>query len=146
MIMLYDLNNPLQCESFKVKAEALAKKGVIVELTEKKPQRSSNQNRYLHSILAYFGLEVGETMDYVKRHYFKILCNKDLFVREIEDQYLGKVKVLRSSADLDTEEMTRAIERYRNWAASEGVYIPSPEEHLMVQQMELEISRNRMYL
>lgn len=42
-----------------MKAEALAKKGGIVELTEKKPQRSSAQNRYLHSILAYFGLEVG---------------------------------------------------------------------------------------
>lgn len=144
--MLYDLSNTLQCESFKVKAEALAKKGGIVELTEKKQQRTSAQNRYLHSILAYFGLEVGETAEYVKKNYFKILCNKDLFIREVDDKYLGKIKVLRSSADLDTAEMTTAIERYRNWCASEGVYIPSAEEHLLVQQMEIEISRNRMYL
>lgn len=145
--MLYDMSNPLQCESFKVKAEALATKGWgIVEMTEKKPQRSSNQNRYLHSILAYFGLEVGETGEYVKRHYFKILCNKDIFVREIEDKFLGKIKVLRSSADLDTLEMTTCIERFRNWAAGEGIYIPSPDEHLMIQQMEIEISRNRQYL
>jgi hypothetical protein len=144
--MLYDLHNPLQCESFKVKAEALAKKGGIVELTEKKQHRTSAQNRYLHSILAYFGLEVGETAEYVKKNYFKILCNKDLFIREVDDKYLGKIKVLRSSADLDTAEMTTAIERYRNWCASEGVYIPSAEEHLLVQQMEIEISRNRMYL
>jgi hypothetical protein len=144
--MLYDLNNPLQCENFRVKAEALAKKGVIVELTEKKPQRSSAQNRYLHSILAYFGLEVGETAEYVKKHYFKILCNKDIFIREVDDKFLGKINILRSSADLDTEEMTTAIERYRNWCAAQGVYIPSPEEHLMVQQMEIEISRNKQYL
>lgn len=144
--MLYDLSNPLQCESFKVKAEALAKKGGIVELTEKKPQRSSSQNRYLHSILAYFGMEVGETAEYVKLNYFKLHCNRDLFVREVDDRFAGRIRVIRSSSDLDTEEMTRAIERYRNWAASEGVYIPSPEEHLMVQQMEIEISRNRMYL
>lgn len=144
--MLYDLGNPLQCENFKLKSEFLAKKGCIVELTEKKPQRSSNQNRYLHSILSYFGLEVGETAEYVKKNYFKILCNKDIFIREIEDKYLGKLKVLRSSADLDTEEMTTAIQRFRNWAAGEGVYIPSSEEHLMVQQMEIEISRNKMYL
>jgi hypothetical protein len=144
--MLYDLSNPLQCENFRVKAEALAKKGVIVELTEKKPQRSSAQNRYLHSILAYFGLEVGETAEYVKKHYFKILCNKDIFIREVDDKFLGKINILRSSADLDTEEMTTAIERYRNWCAAQGVYIPSPEEHLMVQQMEIEISRNKQYL
>lgn len=144
--MLYDLSNPLQNESFKVKAEALAKKGGIVELTEKKQQRSLAQNRYLHLILAYFALEIGESPEYVKRHYFKVLCNKDLFVREVEDKFLGKIKVLRSSADLDTGEMTTAIERYRNWTASEGVYIPSPDEQNLVQQMEIEISRNRMYL
>ena len=144
--MLYDLSNPLQNESFKVKAEALAKKGGIVELTEKKQQRSLAQNRYLHLILAYFALEIGESPEYVKRHYFKVLCNKDLFVREVEDKFLGKIKVLRSSADLDTGEMTTAIEKYRNWTASEGVYIPSPDEQNLVQQMEIEISRNRMYL
>ena len=144
--MLYDLSNPLQNESFKVKAESLSKKGAIVELTEKKQQRTSNQTRYLHCILAYFGLEVGEDAEYVKKNYFKILCNKDIFIREIEDKYLGKIKVLRSSADLDTGEMTRAIERFRNWAASEGVYIPSSEEHRLVQLMEIEVSRNKLYL
>lgn len=144
--MLYDLSNPLQNESFKVKAESLAKKGGIVELTEKKQQRSLAQNRYLHLILAYFALEIGESPEFVKRHYFKVLCNKDMFVREVDDKFLGKIKVLRSSSDLDTGEMTTAIERYRNWCASEGCYIPSPDEHTLVQQMEIEISRNRMYL
>jgi hypothetical protein len=144
--MMYDLNNPLHCESFKVRANALVKKGCIVELTEKKPQRTSKQNRYLHSILAYFGLEVGETAEYVKENYFKLLCNKDIFVREVDDKYCGKIRILRSSSELDTMEMTTAIERYRNWCASEGVYIPSAEEHLMVQQMEMEIERNKVYL
>lgn len=100
----------------------------------------------MHCILAYFGLEVGEDMEYVKKNYFKILCNKEIFIREVEDKYLGKIKVLRSSADLDTEEMTRAVERFRNWAASEGVYIPSPDEHRLVQLMEIEVSRNKVYL
>lgn len=144
--MLYDLSNPLQNESFKVKAEALSKKGCIVELTEKKPRRTNQQNAYLHTALSYFASEIGETMEYVKRHYFKVLCNKDLFVIETEDKFLGKIKVLRSSADLDTAEMTTAIERWRNWAASEGYYIPSPDEHRLVQMMEIEVLRNRMYV
>lgn len=145
--MLYDTSNPLQCENFKLKAEYLAKKGVIVEMTEKKPQRSSNQNRYLHVILAYFALEVGETMEYVKENYFKKLCNRELFVIEKDDKRIGrKIIDTRSSSDLDTTEMTTAIERFRNWSATEGIYIPSPDEHYMVQQMEVELSRNREYL
>lgn len=145
--MMYDLNNPLQCESFKAKAEYLAKKGVIVELTEKKQQRSDNQNRYLHVILGYVALEFGETLEYVKENYFKKLCNRDLFVIEKEDKRIGrKIIDTRSSAELDTGEMTTAIERFRNWAASEGCYIPSPEEHKMVLMMEMEISRNKQYL
>ena len=144
--MLYDLSNPLQCESFKVKAEALAKKGGIVELTEKKPQRSLQANKYLHVILAYLGLQIGETAEYVKKHYYKILCNKDTFIREVDDKYLGKIKILRSSADLDSEEFSITITRFRDWAASEGVYIPSSEEHAFIQEMEIELSRNRQYI
>lgn len=144
--MMYDLSNPLHLEGFKVRANALVKKGCIVELTEKKPQRTLSQNKYLHCILAYFGLEVGETAEYVKKHYFKILCNKDIFIREVEDKYLGKMKILRSSSELDTGEMSLAIQRYRDWCSTQGVYIPSAEEYLMVQQMEVEISRNKQFL
>lgn len=35
-----------------------------------------------------------------------------------------------------------AIERFRNWAAGEaGIYIPSPDEHRLVLQMEAEAER-----
>lgn len=145
--MMYDLNNPLHRESFKVKANALVKKGVIVELTEKKPTRSDNQNRYLHAALGYVALEFGETLDYVKETYFKKLCNRDLFVVEKDDKRTGRKEIeVRSTADLDTGEMTTAIERFRNWTASEGCYIPSPDEHRMVQLMEIEIERNKQFL
>jgi hypothetical protein len=144
--MLYDLSNPLQNESFKAKAEALAKKGGIVELTEKKPQRSLQANKYLHVIIAYFALQVGETAEYVKKHYYKILCNKDIYIREVDDKYLGKIKILRSSADLDSEEFSLTITRFRNWSAGEGIYLPSAEEHMFIQQMEIELSRNKQYL
>lgn len=53
---------------------------------------------------------------------------------------------MRSSSELDTAEMTQAIERFRNWAASEGIYIPSADEERMVQLMEIEVSRNKMYV
>lgn len=144
--MLYDTSNDFQREQFLTKAQAIAKKGVIVELTEKKPPRTQNQNKYLHVALGYFASEMGESLEYVKDKYYKLLCNRDIFVREVDDKYLGKIKVLRSTSDLDTEEMRLSIERWRNWAAGEGIYIPSADEHRLVQQMEIEVSRNKQYL
>ena len=146
--MLYDLSIELQAENFKKRCNALFKKKCIVDLTEKKPQRTLRQNAYLHAALGYFGLQFGYRTDEVKDWYFKETCNPDLFVRKVTDVITGaERKVLRSSADLDKEQMTMAIDRFRNWAADvAGVYIPSPEEHRMVEQMEIEIQRAKLYL
>lgn len=144
---LFDLSNPLDKANFLLRAKKLVELGKIVELTEKKPKRSLPANRYLHVILAYFGTQTGNTLEWVKQQYFKKLVNPDIFIREKEDKYLGKIKVLRSSADLDTSEFTLAIERFRNWSAQEdGVYIPSSDEHYLIQQIEIEIERNKEYL
>lgn len=144
---LYDLSNPLHAQNFRLRSDALLRKQCVVELTEKKPQRTTQQNRYLHAALGYFGALTGNTLDYVKRYYFKAHCNPDLFIIEKNDPLLGIVRTLRSSADLTTEEMTLAIERFRNWAAQDAeIYIPSPDEHRLVQMMEVEVSRARLYL
>ena len=144
---LYDLSNPLHAQNFRLRSDALLRKQCVVELTEKKPQRTTQQNRYLHAALGYFGALTGNTLDYVKRYYFKAHCNPDLFIIEKNDPLLGIVRTLRSSADLTTEEMTLAIERFRNWAAQEAeIYIPSPDEHRLVQMMEVEAGRARLYL
>lgn len=144
--MQYDGSNPLHVQQAKAKLEKLIKGQKVFELTEKKPKRSLNQNKYLHVILAYFGCQIGETMEYVKRNYYKILCNKDTFVREMDDKYLGKIKYLRSSADLDSAEFSLTIERFRNFASAQGVYIPSPEEERLIQLMEIEVEHNNLYI
>lgn len=125
----------------------LEKSNGIVELTEKKPRRSNQQNAYLHVILGYFAMETGNTLEWVKQQYFKKLVNADIFIREQEDKWLGRMKVLRSSADLDSAEMTTAIDRFRNWSSSEaGIYLPSANEEDMLSLMEVEISRYKQYL
>lgn len=145
--MIYNLSSPLDKANFLLRAKKLAESGKIVELTEKKPRRSLPQNKYLHVILAYFGTQTGNTLEWVKQQYYKKLVNPDLFIREKEDKYLGRIKVLRSSADLDTAEMTESIEKFRNWAAQEaGIYIPSADEAILIQQMEIEIERNKEFL
>lgn len=144
--MKYDGANPLHAQQARSKLERLIKERKVFELTEKKPQRSIQANKYLHVFLAYFGCQIGETMEYVKQNYYKILCNKDTFVREREDKYLGKIKYLRSSSDLDSAEMSLTIERFRNFASAQGVYIPSPEEERLIQLMEIEVEHSKLYI
>ena len=145
--MIYDTSNPLDKANFLIRSKKLSESGKIIELSEKKPRRSLPQNKYLHVILAYFGTQTGNTLEWVKQQYYKKLVNPDLFIREKEDKYLGKMKVLRSSADLDTSEFSLSIEKFRNWAAQEaGIYIPSADEAILIQQMEIEIERSKEFL
>lgn len=144
---LYDLSNELQCAQFKLRTSILAESGKIVELTEKKPRRTSNQNKYLHTLLGYLAVEMGHDLEWIKQQYYKKLINPDIFIRVVDDKYLGRIKVLRSSADLDTDEMSMSITRLRNWSAQEaGVYLPSADEERLIQLMEIEIERNKEYL
>lgn len=144
--MIYDLSNALHLESFKLRCNALVKKRVIVELTERKPRRTSQQNRYLYVIIGLLASELGETTEYVKEQYFKRLCNPEIFIRTKEDQFRGNIEVVRSTSELDTAEMSTAIDRFRNWAATEGYYLPSPEDDAMLAMAEREIIRNKTYL
>jgi len=144
--MKYDGANPLHAQQARAKLEKLIAGQKVFELTENKPRRTLKQNAYLHTCLGYFASQTGNTLEYVKQKYFKLLCNKDLFVREVDDKYLGKIKILRSSAELDTAEMTTAIDRFRNWSASEGIYIPSSDESRLIQLMEIEIEQNKNYI
>lgn len=145
--MRYDLANPMQSEQARSRLALLTKRGAVVEITEKK-QRSLSQNAYLHVCLGYFGLQVGEQLEIVKRQYYKIHCNPDLFIREKTDAVLHqRVRYLRTSSDLTREEMTLSIERFRNFASGEaGVYIPTADEHAFIRQMEEEVERARAFL
>lgn len=145
--MVYDTSNPLDKANFLLRAKKLAESGKVIEMTEKKPRRTLSQNSYLHVLLAYFGTQTGNTLEWVKQQYYKKLVNPDLFIREKEDKFLGKIKVLRSSADLDTSEFSLSIEKFRNWASQEAdIYLPSSDEYIIIRQMEIEIERNKEFL
>lgn len=131
----------------RTRLEQLAAKGCTVELTEKKMKRSLPQNAYLHLLLGYFACQTGNTLEWVKKAYYKRLCNRELFVEEKDDAYLGRVEYLRSSSTLNTEEMTLSIERFRNWSASvAGIYLPEPMDTAMLQEMQMEVERYKYYI
>ena len=144
--MLYDLRNPLDRERFKRRCNALYQKQGIVDLSEK-TKRSSQSNRYLHLILSYLAIETGNTLDYVKEVFYKRTANKELFLREKEDEILGKVEYLRSSADRSKEEMTLSIDRFRDWSSqTAGVYLPAANEQEFLASIEYELSKYKQWV
>lgn len=144
--MLYDLRNPLDRERFKRRCNALYSKQSIVELSEK-TQRSIQQSRYAHLIMSYLAMETGNTLDYVKEVFYKRTANKELFLREKEDEILGKVEYLRSSADLSKEEMTLSIDRFRDWSSqTAGVYLPAANEQEFLASIEYELSKYKQWV
>lgn len=145
--MTYNLTNPLDVQNAKTRLDFLVKRGCIIELTEKKQKRTLSQNAYLHLLLGYFASQTGNTLEWVKQQYYKKLCNPDIFIGEREDRFLGRVKYVRSSADLRTDEMNMSIERFRNWAASEaGIYLPDPTSEAEIAAMQIEVERYKTYL
>lgn len=145
--MVYNLSNQLDVQNAKTRLELLIKRGCIVELTEKKQKRTLNQNAYLHLLLGYFASQTGNTLEWVKQQYYKKLCNPDLFIGEREDLFLGRVKYVRSSADLRTDEMNLSIERFRNWSAAEaGIYLPEATSEAEIASLQVEVERYKTYL
>lgn len=144
--MLYDLNNEFQREDFKKRVNELYEKKVVVELTRKFPTRSNQQNRYLHLILSWWASYYGCSKKYAKEYFFKSVCNGDLFVHPAKAKDGTPYNEIRSSSALTTQEMTLAIQRFRDFCAYQGCYIPSPDEHEYLLFIEREIAKNQEFL
>ena len=143
--MLFDLKNTLDLERFKAKVGKCLRDLPVVELTEK-TARTSSQNRYLHLLIGMVAMEVGVTLEYAKQEYFKRLTNKDIFLMDIEDRFCGKVERLRSSAELTKEEMSMAIDRFKQWGREQGMCMPEPNDDSLLRDIEIEMGRMRRYL
>lgn len=144
--MKYDLSNLLHRQQLRTRFEQIVKKQRgIVELKECRPSTTMQQNRYVRVICAYFGCMTGYEADYVYTVFFKSTVNYELFAVEFFDNILNKQSVKwRHLTDLTVDETSTAIDRFIQWASKAGgVYIPTPEDHYMIQQMELDIERNR---
>ncbi len=145
--MVYNLSNPLDVQNAKARLGFLIGRGCMVELSEKKLKRSLSQNSYLHLLLGYFASQTGNTLEWVKQQYYKKLCNPDIFIGERADPYLGRVRYVRSSADLRTDEMNLSIERFRNWSAQEaGIYLPEATSQAELAALQVEVERYKTYL
>ena len=134
--MIYDCSESGETQKMYKRLEFLVLHAKTIEVKEVREKRTLNQNSYLHLLLAYFGLNFGYTKEEAKKM-FKEEINKELFRYEKKGR-----EFFRSSSDLDTKEMTIAIERFRNLSANQGCYLPSADEKEYIMSVQRELLTN----
>jgi hypothetical protein len=143
--MQYDLTSDFQRKAFLSRVDLLLEKGAVVDITEK-TFRSKNQNNYLHLLIGVVAMETGNTLEDVKREYFKDLVNPDIFRSYRTDNRGNTIRVYRSSADVSKEEMSIAIDRFKRWGSENGIYMPNPGDESLLREIAIEMGRNKAYL
>jgi hypothetical protein len=123
--MLLDLRNSFDVNKAKAYLDKLIEKGEQVEIRKIQKQRTIRQNSYLHVCLAMFCNETGYTVEEAK----------ELFSHQLPDllRYTKNgMNFRKSTAELDTKEMTVLIDKIREMALNElGLYIPDSQEYLI---------------
>ena len=90
-------------------------KSWTVEIKQRKHNRTLEQNSKFHAMCQELGDVLGYTCEEVKR-----LVKHELGFYKVIDGQVGKVARLESSADWDSEKMSKAIEQLNIWAIEVG--------------------------
>ncbi len=146
--MIFNFENEIDCIKANERLQWLISKKKRSEIKELRGKRTTPQNAYLHLLINYFALEYGETFEFTKQYVFKELVNPDLFKTMRKNPKNGKERsILRSSADLNTKEMTDAIDRFKNWSVTKtGIRLPDANEQQFLDYIQNEIDKNKQWL
>jgi len=133
---LADLNELAKAREYLNQVARLKKR---VEITRKAEQRSLPQNSYLHLLLQYYGTEVGYTLDEAKTLYKRL--NANLYVYEKNGQ-----KFLKSSADLSVEDMAITVDKFIEYAESNGIPMPRADNQDFLDLATNSVEAHKKYL
>lgn len=145
--MIYNADNKLDVFKAHNDLKLLIANKSVFRITRVYKKRSYAQNRYLYLILTYFANQYGETIDYVKQYFFKELVNPDIFKTSYTNTRTKETRIAwRSTADLDSKELTTAIDKFRHYSAQKAnIYLPAREDIELLNSLEIENEKYKMY-
>jgi hypothetical protein len=137
--MILDLN--IEAPKAKAYFDKLLADGAVIELKRVSKKRTIKQNSYVHKLFTLWGMEYGYTTEEAKTVVKRALN----YTYERNGQ-----KFLQRTSDMDTGELTTFIDKFRNWSAHNGYYLPSADEFganhaYYEQQIERAIALERRY-
>lgn len=120
--MKYDTRHDEQAQAAADYVIKLIDQKAIVEVKKVSTKRSLSQNSYLHLLLSICGIEWGYSLAEIKINWKRDIA-PSIFAYEKNDQWF-----VRSSARLDSAEMTKAIDLLKKYAAEQGLILPDANE------------------
>jgi len=117
----------------------LVEKNAIVEIKHVRKRRSLKQNAYLHLLLADFGMHFGYTLEEAKQLFKQ--CSHATFRYE-----RNGATFWLSTADLDTKQLTDAIDRFKDYSAEQGHELPDATNEDWLRSIENMIEQEGRYL
>ena len=119
--------------------------GFDIVLSKYYKKRSNLQNRYLHLALGYFAHCYGCSLTEAKEIYLKKYACPDIFLVETTDKEGNPVSYYRSTASLNTVEMSNAISNFIAYASVNGIDIPAPDDELGIRFCERQVEKTTIY-
>ena len=146
--MIFNLQNDIDKKRADERLKWLSSKEKRIEIKELRKNRTPKQNAYLHLILSYFAIEVGEELEYIKQDIFKKMVNPEYFKYERINKKSGKKRTAwKSSTELDTEKMSVCIDRFKNWSVKKtGIRLPDDSESEFLDHIQNEIYQHKEWL
>ena len=138
--MFYDLKKVYDAKRAMKRLESLIASNKVIQLKEKQKKRTLSQNAYMHVLFSIYGMETGYTEAEAKT-VLKRACTR-LMIYEKNGE-----KFLRGTSDLSKDECQVFIDWVINFAAMQGVHLPSPDEYIEHQhEIQIELDRSCGYI
>lgn len=138
--MRYNLSEFKEVVEAKLYLKKLSDDKSVIELKKVSPQRSLKSNSYLHLLLQICASEWGYTLAEIKTIWKReIAANTFIYFKNDKP-------FIRSSADLDSKEMTDSIEQLKKYSAEQGLELPDPDDEEKLAYYERQIQKNERYL
>ena len=116
--------------------------GFDIDLKRYYPKRSNKQNNYYHFVCAYFAHCYGCSQYEAENVYMKQYAAPHIFEVEHEDKDGRKIHYFRSSADLNTAEMSSAINNFIAYAECNDIQIPYENDELGRRYCEQQLEKS----
>ncbi len=120
--MKLNLSKSDEANKAEVYFAKLLSDGSKIELKKISPPRTIKMNSYVHVLFQLWGNHFGYSLDEAKQ-----------VVKRSLSYYYQKNNTLflRKTSEMNSRDLSEFIDRFRNWSASEGCYLPTSEEYLL---------------
>ena len=123
MKTVYNLKSEIDRKAFNQRILSLLESGDVVRLERVPSPRTTNQNRYYWALIKIISDSTGFSRD--EAH---AVCKREsglVYTKSASKKH----KFLRSTADLNTKEMSEYIDKVREIGSNIGCYMPSADEY-----------------